>query len=96
MTKLPFCNNEFDDIFASFAIHNVKSKRKRELAISEALRALKSSGKLVIIDMEHISEFKRTLIQNGCKVTVQHIGINGIWGWIPTSIIIAEKWESVL
>lgn len=91
MTKLPFSNNEFDDVFASFAIHNVKPKGQRELAISEALRVLKPGGRLVIIDMEHIGEFKRALIQNGCSVMIRHAGINGIWGWIPTSIIIAEK-----
>lgn len=91
MTKLPFSNNEFDDIFASFAIHNVKPKSQRELAIIEALRVLKTGGRLVIIDMEHIDEFKRILIQNKCKITMRHAGIDGIWGWIPTSIIIAEK-----
>lgn len=41
MIKLPFSNNEFDYVFASFAIHNVKPKSQRELAISEALRVLK-------------------------------------------------------
>lgn len=91
MTKLPFSNNEFDDVFASFAIHNVKPKSQRELAISEALRVLKTGGRLVIIDMEHIDEFKRILIQNKCKITMRHAGIDGIWGLIPTSIIIAEK-----
>ncbi|MCT2898586.1 methyltransferase domain-containing protein [Lentilactobacillus buchneri] len=91
MTKLPFRDSDFDDVFASFAIHNVKPKGQRELAISEALRVLKPGGRLVIIDMEHIGEFKRALIQNGCSVMIRHAGINGIWGWIPTSIIIAEK-----
>ena len=91
MTKLPFSNNEFDDVFASFAIHNVKPKSQRELAISEALRVLKTGGRLVIIDMEHIDEFKRILIQNKCKIPMRHAGIDGIWGLIPTSIIIAEK-----
>lgn len=91
MTKLPFSNNEFDYVFASFAIHNVKPKNQRELAISEALRVLKPGGRLVIIDMEHIGEFKRVLSQSGCQITVHRTGINGLWGWIPTSIIIAEK-----
>lgn len=91
MIKLPLSDNKFDYVFASFAIHNVKPKSQRELAISEALRVLKKNGLLVIIDMEHIGEFKRTLVQRGCKVTLSHGGINGVWGWIPTKIIIAEK-----
>lgn len=91
MTKLPFRDSEFDAVFASFAIHNVKTKCQRELVISETLRVLKSGGRLVIIDMEHIGEFKRALIQHRCKVTIYRTGINGILGWIPMSIIIAEK-----
>ncbi|MEY8441608.1 class I SAM-dependent methyltransferase [Lactobacillaceae bacterium 24-114] len=91
MTQLPFNNNEFDYVFASFAIHNVKPRSQRELAINESLRVLKKGGYLVIIDMEHIGEFKRTLIQQGCRVRLRHAGIDGIWGGIPTSVIIAEK-----
>lgn len=91
MTKLPFNDNEFDYVFASLAIHNIKPKSRRELAINEALRVLKHGEKIVIIDMEHIGEFKRFLSQHGCRVTVSHTGINGLWNWIPTSIIIAEK-----
>lgn len=59
--------------------------------MNEALRVLKHGRKIVIIDMEHIGEFKRFLSQHGCRVTVSHTGINGIWGWIPMSIIITEK-----
>lgn len=91
MTELPFNDNEFDYVFASLAIHNIKPKSRRKLAINEALRVLKHGGKLVIMDMEHIGEFKRLLSQYGCRVTVGHTGINGLWGWIPTSVIIAEK-----
>lgn len=72
MTALPFSDNEFDYIFAGFAIHNIKPKSKRELAINEALRVLKYDGKLVIIDMEHIGEFKRILSCHGCRVAVSH------------------------
>lgn len=91
MTRLPFSDNKFDYVFASFAIHNVKPKSQRELAISEALRVLKKNGLLVVIDMEHIGEFNQTLVQHGCKVTLRHAGINGVWGVIPTRIIVAEK-----
>lgn len=90
MTKLPFSDNEFDYVFASFAIHNVKPKRQRELALSEALRVLKDNGQLIIIDMEHIGEFQRYLIEQGCEINVRHPGINGIWGCIPTRVINAK------
>ena len=91
MTNLPFTDNEYDYVFASFAIHNVKPKKQRELAISEALRVLKDNGRLIIIDMEHIGEFKRYLIEHECIVNVHHTGINGIWGCIPTSVINAKN-----
>lgn len=94
MTQLPFDDNEFDYVFASFAIHNVKPKRQREVAMSEALRVLKDNGQLIIIDMEHIREFKRYLIEHGCTVNVRHTGINGIWGWIPTNIIDTKRASS--
>lgn len=73
------------------SIHNVKPKRQRELAISEALRVLKDDGYLVIIDMEHIGEFKQALVEHGCEINVRRTGFNGLWGWIPTKVIIAKK-----
>lgn len=37
----------------------------------------------MIIDMEHTGEFERFLSQHGCRVTVSHTGINGLWGLDP-------------
>lgn len=91
MTKLPFNDHAFDFVFASFAIHNVKPRKQRELAINEALRVLKTDGRLIIIDMEHTREFKRVITQSGWQVTVHHAGINGLWGGMPTSILITQK-----
>lgn len=92
MTQLPFNNEQFDYVFASLAIHNVKPKSHRQLAIREALRVLKPNGHLVIIDMEHVGEFKQYLVDQGCQaVHTHHAGINGIWGWLPTSVVIAQK-----
>lgn len=92
MTKLPFDDESFDYVFASLAIHNVKPRAQRERALREALRVLKPAGYLVIIDLEHVGEFKRYLNEQNCRqVSVKRAGFNGLWGWLPTRILIAEK-----
>jgi ubiquinone/menaquinone biosynthesis C-methylase UbiE len=92
MTRLPFNDRQFDYVFASLAIHNVKPKQQRELAIGEALRVLKPDGGLIIIDMEYIGEFKRCLADREYReITVHRTGVNGMWGLMPTNVIIAKK-----
>ena len=92
MTSLPFQDNYFDYVFASLAIHNVKPKAQRRLAIEEAMRILKNNGQLVIIDIEHIQEYQKWLSELGCNdVQVYSAGWDGLWGWLPTKILIAKK-----
>lgn len=83
MTKLPFDDESFDYVFASLAIHNVKPRAQRELALREALRVLKPAGYLVIIDLEYVGEFKRYLNEQNCRqVSVKRAEFNGLWGWL--------------
>lgn len=91
MTKLPFDSASFDYVFASLAIHNVKPRGRRELALREALRVLKPAGYLIIIDLEHVGEYERYLRGRCQEVSVKRTGINGLWGWLPTRVLIAKK-----
>ena len=92
MTSLPFQDHHFDYVFASLAIHNVKPKAQRRLSIEEAMRVLKNNGQLVIIDIEHVQEYKKLLSELGCSdVQVYSTGWDGLWGWLPTKILIAKK-----
>ncbi|MFD1550327.1 class I SAM-dependent methyltransferase [Levilactobacillus fuyuanensis] len=92
MTQLPFVDNCFDHVVASLAIHNVKPKASRQQAIAEAYRVLKPNGQLVILDIEHVGEYRRKLEQLGVReVRVQHAGLNGMYALLSTRILIAKK-----
>lgn len=92
MTQLPFADNQFDEVVASLSIHNVKPKASRGKAIDEAYRVLKPGGHLVILDIEHVGEYRKELEKlNVSEVTVQHTGINGLYGALSTKLLIAQK-----
>lgn len=92
MTKLPFEDNHFDSVVASLSIHNVKPKSSREKAIDEAYRVLMSGGQLIIMDIEHVGEYRNRLEQLGVNsVHVEHAGINGMYAALSTRILIAKK-----
>lgn len=61
MTKLPFADDTFDLATASLAIHNVPTAEGRHAAISEAIRVLKPGGKLLIVDISKVAEYKKSL-----------------------------------
>ncbi|KRN03011.1 SAM-dependent methyltransferase [Levilactobacillus senmaizukei DSM 21775 = NBRC 103853] len=92
MVKLPFENNVFDRVVASLSIHNVKPRSSREKAIDEAYRVLKPEGQLVILDIEHVGEYRNRLTELGASaVRVEHAGINGMYAALSTRILIAKK-----
>ncbi|WP_367294903.1 class I SAM-dependent methyltransferase [Levilactobacillus yonginensis] len=92
MTQLPFEDNYFDAVVASLSIHNVKPKASRQQAIAEAYRVLKPNGHLVILDIEHVGEYRNQLKQLGVKeVSVRHAGLNGMYALLSTRILVAEK-----
>lgn len=92
MTKLPFADNQFDRVVASLSIHNVKPRASRQQAIAEAYRVLKPNGQLVILDIEHVGDYRRQLNQLGVQqVRVQHAGLNGMYALMSTRILKATK-----
>ncbi|MCH5462628.1 class I SAM-dependent methyltransferase [Lactobacillus sp. LC28-10] len=92
MTDLPFNDETFNFVVASVAIHNVKPASARAKAISEAYRVLKPGGEIIIIDIEHIAQYQRTLQQLGVsELTVSNAGINGMYGIMMTRILRARK-----
>lgn len=95
MWELPFADNTFDGITASFAIHNVKPASNRYQALAEMVRVLKPNGQLIIVDTEYKdTEFITALKQLGVTtVKKQKIGFNGWWGgpWMASFVIRAQK-----
>ena len=92
MTALPFNDNQFDAVFASLSLHNVKPKQARRQALTEALRVLKPGGRLVIIDIEHSGEYRRALATLGAQeIEVTNAGLDGVYGVMVTRVLTASK-----
>ncbi|WP_421387955.1 class I SAM-dependent methyltransferase [Limosilactobacillus fermentum] len=92
MTALPFNDNQFDAVFASLSLHNVKPKQARRQALTEALRVLKPGGRLVIIDIEHSGEYRRALATLGAQeIEVINAGLDGVYGVMVTRVLTASK-----
>lgn len=81
MTELPMAEAQFDLVTTSFALHNIKPAAQREQALREAVRVLKSTGTLLIVDTGHNRhEYQRVLEQLDCRVLrARRLGINGWW-----------------
>lgn len=67
MCALPFEKEKFDVALASLAIHNLKSKKERHLAIQEISRVLKPKGKLIIVDFRAFPDYLEALQELGWK-----------------------------
>jgi arsenite methyltransferase len=94
MTKLPFADNTFDLATASLSIHNVPSRDGRADAIREAIRVLKPGGKLLIVDISKVTEYKKSLDSLGIHPTADTPAGWRMWWsgpWMSTRILTAER-----
>ncbi|WP_369377026.1 class I SAM-dependent methyltransferase [Lactiplantibacillus plantarum] len=86
MTKLNFPDASFDVVTPSFAIHNVKNEQARINAVKEAIRVLKSSGHIMIIDTgRNINEYGQVFQDAGLQISQSMgLGFNGWWATLLT------------
>jgi arsenite methyltransferase len=94
MTTLPFADNTFDVATASLSIHNVRSADGRASAIREAIRVLKPGGRLLIVDISKVSEYRKTLDSLGVVPTSDTPAGWRMWWsgpWMSTRILTAER-----
>jgi arsenite methyltransferase len=94
MTKLPFADNTFDIATASLSIHNVKTSDGRADAIREAIRVLKPGGKLLIVDISRVTEYKKSLDALGVSATTDTPAGWRMWWsgpWMNTRILTAVR-----
>jgi SAM-dependent methyltransferase len=78
--KLPFDDASFDVVLSSAALHNIYNAGERQTAVREIARVLKVGGRVLIVDVRHLSQYARTLRDAGfngeqdAARTVQNIG----------------------
>jgi SAM-dependent methyltransferase len=93
MTQLPFGDHSFDLVTASLSVHNVPSVEGRASAIREAVRVMKPHGKLLIVDISKVSEYRHQLLELGLTSTDTKAGWRMWWSgpWMSTRIVTAER-----
>jgi SAM-dependent methyltransferase len=94
MTKLPFADNTFDLATASLSIHNVPSREGRAAAITEAIRVLKPGGRLLIVDISKVSEYRKSLDSLGITPTSDAPAGWRMWWsgpWMSSRILTATR-----
>jgi SAM-dependent methyltransferase len=94
MTALPFADDTFDAVLSNVAIHNVKGRRERDTAIGEALRVLRSGGRLMIADIFATGDYVDHLRVLGVRdLDRWSLGWRMWWSgpWMRTMLVTATK-----
>jgi arsenite methyltransferase len=87
--KLDFPDEAFDVVLSSFALHNISDRREREQAVREIIRVLKPGGRVAIVDVWQISQYRRALRESG----MEHLRLSwpSFWFLAPSLILTAAK-----
>jgi arsenite methyltransferase len=94
MTALPFAEESFDVVVSSLAIHNIPSRDGRRLALLEAVRVLRPSGRLAIADLWETRQHAQQLSELGWRdVQRRNLGWRMWYGgpWVATRLVTATK-----
>ena len=94
MTALPFADDSFDVVVSSLAIHNIKGNAGRDRAIDEAIRVLRTGGRLLIVDIFATRHYIAHLTARGmANVSRRGLGMRLWWGgpWVSTHVVAATK-----
>jgi cyclopropane fatty-acyl-phospholipid synthase-like methyltransferase len=93
MTALPYPDDCFDVVVSSMAIHNIHPARGRVTALDEALRVLRTGGRLAIADISAARSYHAHLTERGLAPVIRPVGWRMWWGgpWLPTSLVTAVR-----
>src|SRR5262249_40568224 len=94
MMALPFEDNSFDAVVSRLAMHNMSGRAGREEAVGEAVRVLRSGGRLLIADIRGTRQHQAQLARMGmCNVSRRRLGWRFWWGgpWAATRLVEATK-----
>lgn len=87
--KLPFNDASFDVVLSSLAIHNIRDREQRQVALAQMVRVLKPGGRIVIFDIFHTADYAKYLEANGVK-DVKLSGLGFYW-CVPSRWLIGVK-----
>jgi len=89
MRTLPFADSSFDAVVASLAVHNIESREGRRQAMREIARVLKPGGKVALMDIFCIDEYREALQADG----LQGVRVSGrnFWYFPPMRTVTARK-----
>jgi SAM-dependent methyltransferase len=94
MRALPFQDESFDVVLSSLAIHNISDADGRAKALDEAVRVLRPSGRILIVDIGVTREYEARLrYRDLADVERRSLGPRMWFGgpWVAASLVRARK-----
>lgn len=64
---LPFANETFDVVVSNFVVHEMNTRKEREIMMREVARVLKAGGRVALVDFIFTSECVADLQNHGVK-----------------------------
>jgi ubiquinone/menaquinone biosynthesis C-methylase UbiE len=74
---LPFPSASFDVVVSNLTIHNIAGTEGRRQALYEAMRVLRASGRLRIVDLPNADRYAEVLREAGCVDWRTWFGVPG-------------------
>src|SRR6188768_958222 len=81
--KLPFPDASFDVVLSSNALHNIYDAGELQTALREIARVLAPGGRVLIVDVRHISKYAATLRDAGLT---DARSVQGVFSYLLTLI----------
>ncbi|OBJ25356.1 hypothetical protein A5646_13890 [Mycobacterium sp. 1245499.0] len=93
MTELPFPDGSFDVVTSALAVHNISNSADRRRAVAEMARVLKPGGRLVLVDIMHVTDYARVLADAMTNLNCRGLGINYWYGapWLPARVLTGTR-----
>ena len=92
--KLPFPDASFDVVLSSNALHNIYNAGERQTALREIARVLAPGGRVLIVDVRHISKYAATLRDAGLT---DARCVQGVFSYLLTLITFGSvRWGYVI